>query len=184
MKEILERTLFLDNVDIFKELSLDELGQIAQISELGNYQEDEILFRQGDPGNYAYIIVNGGVELYLESGKKHQSLMLLPAGECFGEMALLDGQNRSASARITKESTLLRISREDLIRVMKRYPSIALGIISQLSIRLRDGNLKYNILKETVTKLGEIYKKAAPIVGERIKGNNKENISERIGETS
>ena len=166
MKKILERILFLDKVDIFKELSLDELGQIAQISEMGNYQEDEVLFRQGDPGNFAYIIVNGGVELYLESGNKHQSLVFFPTGVCFGEMALLDGKNRSASARITKESTLLRISRENLIRVMKRYPAIALGIISQLSARLREGNLKYNVLKETVTKLGEIYKKAAPIIGE------------------
>ncbi len=166
MKRILERILFLDKVDIFKELSLEELSQIAEISEIDNYQEDEIIFRQGDPGNFAYIIVNGGVELYLESGKKHQSLMLFPEGVCFGEMALLDGKNRSASARITRESTLLKISREDLIRVMKRYPSIALGIISQLSARLRDGNMKYNILKESVTKLGEIYKKAAPVIGE------------------
>ena len=154
MSDLLENILFLEKVDIFSSLSIEELSQLAQIVDTSQYQEDEILFRQGDPGNYAYIILSGKVELFLESGTEgRQTLLSLEDGACFGEMALLDGKKRSASARISTESLLARIKRDDFLRVMMRYPTIALGIINQISTRLRNANQKYREVQKAIKDL-------------------------------
>lgn len=164
MSELLEKILFLQKVDIFQNLSIEELQKIAQIAETEHYQDDEYLFRQGDPGNYAYIIVSGRVELFFEAEKTGvQTLMTFGEGACFGEMALLDGETRSAGARTITESIISKISRNDFLRILNHYPAIALGIISQLSYRLRKTNKKLNQLSkivETFTDLFEESKKA------------------------
>lgn len=78
-------------------------------------------------------------------------------GACFGEMALLDGEPRSAGARTTSECILSRISRNDFIHIMYQHPAIALGIITQLSLRLRGMNDKVRRLSKVVSGFAELY---------------------------
>lgn len=161
MEPLLDQILFLDKVDIFRTLSLDDLGRIAGITETGHYREGEILFLKGDPGNYTYIVVSGEVELFSgDPGGKHETVGRLYDGACFGEMALLDGSPRSAGAVVAAESVLARIPREDFLRLMHRIPSIALGIITLLSTRLRNTTDEYNRFREAVREFPEAYNKA------------------------
>lgn len=166
-QEGLDLILFLDKVDIFKNLSLEELGQIAGIAEAANFEKGELLFRPGDPGSQAYIIVSGRVDLFLEDEKgRRQTLTSLQPGTCFGEMALLDGEPRSAGAAMGAKSLMLMINREDFLRVMQRYPTIAQGIISQLSRRLRQTNSQFHTLKSAVSDFQTLYKRVEPLIQE------------------
>jgi CRP-like cAMP-binding protein len=165
MGESLDLILFLDKVDIFKNLSLEELGQIASIAETARFEAGETLFEPGDPGNHAYIIVSGKIDLFLEDDRgRRQILTHLMPGTCFGEMALLDGEPRSAGASIAEKSLLMVLSREDFLRVLKRYPSIAQGIIAQLSLRLRQTNSQLNTLRSAAEEFRSLYGRIKPIL--------------------
>ena len=167
MSEIIEKILFLQKVDIFQNLSIEELHRIAQITETEHYDDEEYIFRQGDPGNYAYLIVSGKVELFFESEKgEAQVIMTFGEGSCFGEMALLDGQPRSAGARTVSESLISKIRRNDFIQLLHRYPPMALGIIAQLSLRLRKSNVKMNRLSKVVETFGNLYEESQKALGE------------------
>lgn len=158
MSEQLEKILFLQKVDMFEHLTVSELQKIAQITETENYRDEEFLFRQGDPGNYAYIVISGEVEIFFESKKGvFRPLATLGEGAFFGEMALLDGDPRSAGARTVSECILSRISRNDFIRILQQYPAIALGIISQLSMRIRTMNGQVTRLSKVVSGFAELY---------------------------
>lgn len=166
MSDLLEKILFLQRVDIFENLSIEELHKIAQITETEHYTDDEYLFRQGDPGNYAYIVVSGRVELFFETRHgNHQPLATLAEGACFGEMSLLDGESRSAGARTVTASILSRISRQDFINVLNQYPAIALSIIAQLSFRLREMNGRVNKLSKFVQSFTDLYEQSHQALG-------------------
>lgn len=167
MSDILEKILFLQGVDIFGNLSIDELRTIAGITERDHYSDNEYLFRQGDPGNYAYIVVSGKVELFFEnSGRGLQPFMTVSEGSCFGEMALLDGEPRSAGARTVSECVISRISRNDFMQTIIQHPAIALGIISQLSYRLRITNTKTNQLTTFAASFRDLYQQSLKILGD------------------
>ncbi|MCA1754236.1 MAG: cyclic nucleotide-binding domain-containing protein [Spirochaeta sp.] len=167
MSDILEKILFLQGVDIFSNLTVDELRMIAGITEREDYSDNEYLFRQGDPGNYAYIMVSGKVELFFENaGRELQPFMTVGEGACFGEMALLDGEPRSAGARTLTESVISKISRNDFIQTITRHPAIALGIIAQLSYRLRITNTKTNTLTNFVESFRDLYRESSQILGD------------------
>lgn len=156
MSHLLDQIAILQKVSIFKNLSIEELEQIAQITHTEEYDEEELLFRQGDTGDLAYIILSGEVELYLEKNKEQQVLTVLGTGTCFGEMAVLDQDQRSAAARIKTKSLIATFSREDLIRVIFQFPTIALGIITELSARIRGGNNKIAKLQSAVTQITDL----------------------------
>jgi CRP-like cAMP-binding protein len=170
MDIVLEKILFLEKVDIFKSLSLEELSQLAAITASDNYTEDEILFRQGDPGDFAYIVVSGEVELYIEDKiKGHQVIQVAGSGACFGEMALMDGLSRSASARIKSESVIAKISREDFLDVLKSFPSIGLALLRELTSRLRVSNDKIKRFTAFIREAVGFYRQASVYLEEEEK---------------
>lgn len=165
MSDLLETILFLEKVEMFSHLTIGELQKIAQITETDTYTDEEFLFRQGDPGNYAYIVVSGEVEIFFESERGNfRRLTTLGEGTCFGEMALLDGDPRSAGARTVTECILSRISRNDFIRILHQYPAIALGIITQLSLRIRDMNGKVTKLTNIVSGFSHLYEESQTVL--------------------
>ena len=158
MNDILDRVLMLQKTEIFSQLSLDELGQIAHILEEEDFDEGEILFRKGDMGNTAYLMLSGKVEITLPQGRREEVLAVMEQGNFFGEMALLDGGTRSAGARCAVPARLYVLDRRDFLRVLNRYPSISLGIISIFSARLRKGNRQLSDLRKVLGDFGEVYK--------------------------
>lgn len=160
MISLIDQILFLQNIPIFQNLTVDELGQIAAITKTDNFEEDEILFKEGDLGDQAYIVISGEVEIYKRIRKDNEiTIARLKHGECFGEMALFDGEPRSASARTTAPSVLSIYSREDLMSVINQYPTIALGIINEISIRLRNVQMNLDDYKKTIQDFRILYKK-------------------------
>lgn len=159
MAILMEKVIQLEKVQIFKNLNVEELSHIASITSTKDYEENEILFRQNDPGGTAYIITSGKIELFTEENGHERTLTHLGEGACFGEMSLFDGKPRSASARVTEKSSINSFHKTDLLNVIMTYPDIALGILTVLSERLREANREISEFKRVKNEIKELYNK-------------------------
>ena len=103
-----------------------------------NIKKNEIIFRQGEKADTAYLIESGQVEIfYTNKNNLDTHLTILGQGELFGEMALIDSNVRSASARALSDSVLLEIQKEQLLEKINASSSIVQMIVKILMERIR-----------------------------------------------
>ncbi len=96
------------------------------------------LFRAGDQGDAMYLIESGRVRITLtDDDDKEVVLAELAQGDFFGEMAIIDGKQRSADATVTEDARLEVLSREDFLRFIHENPAVALEMLSATFSRLR-----------------------------------------------
>ena len=138
MFSVLEKTLLLKSVNLFKNIPGDILSKIAQIAEEVEIGFDEKLFEQGEHGDSLYIIINGKISVT----QNERSITILGEGDCIGEMALLDQEPRSAGALAIVDSILLKIDQEGFFELMSTNPEIMKQIVMILTQRVREMNKK------------------------------------------
>jgi CRP/FNR family transcriptional regulator, cyclic AMP receptor protein len=131
-KELLVRS------PLFAQLTSVELDRVAALLRRRRYRAGEPVFREGDPGTAFYVIDSGEVKILLGGSEgKEVVLSLLVPGEFFGELALLDGEPRSADAVATVPTELLLLPREDFLRFLREVPAVAVNMLAALSRRFR-----------------------------------------------
>jgi len=133
------------SLPIFKELSKRDCTLLQNIVHNRIYVPGEYIFYQGDPGLGMYLIRQGQVEIIREtSTKKTHSLAKLKRGDFFGELALVDGEKRSASAVALTDTKLAVIFKPDLEDYIEKLPKkgikIMKGIAEVIATRLRKVN--------------------------------------------
>ena len=138
MFSVLEKTLLLKAVNLFKNIPGDILSKIAQIAKEVEIGFDEKLFDQGEHGDSLYIIINGKISVT----QNESSITILGEGDCIGEMALLDQEPRSAGALAKVDSILLKIDQEGFYELMSTNPEIMKQIVMILTQRVREMNKK------------------------------------------
>lgn len=113
------------------------------------FNEGEVIFRQGDPGNVMYILVSGAVELRIkvEKGEKLLKCVDTPH-DFFGEMALVDGSPRSATAIAIKPTKLIVVDEAQFEKIVMTNGKFAWKIIQVLSQRIRNSNMQISELVE------------------------------------
>lgn len=99
-----------------------------------------VIFEEGDPGSRMYVIQAGGVHIVKRVGARELTLAHLGPGEAFGEMALLEGQPRSATAVVESAARILEIDEAAFADLVRRNGEIALRLLRRLSARLREAN--------------------------------------------
>lgn len=144
----------LAKVEIFAGLTPDALGLLADISREEEHPTGAVVFRQGDPGDRLYLILEGRVRISREvPGIGEEALAILESGDVFGEMALLDEAPRSADARAHEHCSLLSIPKdrfEDLLFMQKDLAyEVLWNVIRTLIRRLRATNDKLTFLSIT-----------------------------------
>lgn len=102
------------------------------------YEKGEIIFRQGDTGNCMYVIQSGEVEALAESDGHELRLRTMGPNEFFGEMALFEQAQRTATIRTTKTTRLLTIDKKNFLGGIHEDPSLAFRIVETMSHRIRD----------------------------------------------
>lgn len=128
----------LAKVPLFGSLPPEDLEGLAALLQPRQYSKGEIIFHAGDVGNGLYIIRKGGVTIRLiSSGGKEIILSLLRRGDVFGELALLDGEPRSADAVARDEAHLLLLPRETFLRYLGERKELAMQLLIALSRRIR-----------------------------------------------
>ncbi|HKV45934.1 MAG TPA: Crp/Fnr family transcriptional regulator [bacterium] len=128
----------LAQVPLFAGFSRSELDALATFIRIRRYPKGSIVFHQGDPGTTLYLIEKGEVKLTVMSGRgKEATLALLGHGAFFGELSLLDGEPRSATAVARVDCTLGALDRDHLLRFLAEHPRATASLLSVLARRLR-----------------------------------------------
>lgn len=148
----------LKTIPLFKELTKSDLNALIKITHSRNYVAGEYIFRQGDPGIGLYLIREGEVEIIRTNNLEEENkLAIFARGDFFGELALVDGEKRSASAVAKTACKVSVIFKPDLDEFIEKYPrkgiKILTGISTIIALRLRTinedfFNLQYNVLQE------------------------------------
>ncbi len=111
-----------------------------------DFPAGSVLFEEGQPGDYMYVVQAGEVEIRRQVGETERVLAILPPGEFFGEMAILNGRPRSATAVCRTTARLLVIEGKTFEAMMRARPEIALRIIKALATRLESANQHIELL--------------------------------------
>jgi uncharacterized membrane protein len=128
----------LRSLPLFEGLSDDDLAAIAARLQKRSFRAGEIVFHQGDLGDSMYFVNHGSVNIHLPGEDSRRiSLKDLGPGEFFGEVALLDGEPRTASALCSTNTTLLELQREALEEYLKNRPQAAMSILRSMGQRMR-----------------------------------------------
>lgn len=140
---------FLKGIPLFGGLRDDALGLILSHSRVARFDQGQLIVREGEPASEMYVVLSGGVAvLKRPSGgapdTPDQMLCCLSAGDCFGEMSLIDIQPRSASIRAHTPAEILCLSHDEFTRLclkdMEAYTLITQNIAREISRRLREAN--------------------------------------------
>ncbi len=132
---------FLTTVPIFSNLNPEQLQPLTGKLHRRRYQRGEVVFHQDDPADRLHIIVHGRVRISITSEDgREKDIALLQPGECFGEMALLDGEKRSATASAIDTVETLTLYREDFLDFFDRHPEVVADTTGMLTRRLRNVN--------------------------------------------
>lgn len=110
------------------------------------YDGGTVLFREGDDGHHMYVIQSGSVEICRQIGDHARTLAVLPAGEFFGEMAIINERPRSATAVVREASELLMIDRDTFEAMIRGKTEIAVRIIKTMASRLERSNQQVELL--------------------------------------
>src|SRR5256714_8779415 len=128
----------LRHVPLFESLDDETARKLCQLLESIDCKAKTSLFRAGDEGDAMYLIERGKVRICVQgTDGRDMTLAELGRGDFFGEMALLDGQRRSADAIVAEDSRLAVLSREHFLSFMRSSPDIALEMLTALANRLR-----------------------------------------------
>ncbi|MBP5767628.1 MAG: Crp/Fnr family transcriptional regulator [Fibrobacter sp.] len=132
----------LKGVELFSELNEEQLGMIANLVIVKNFNRDETVVLEGDDSVQAlYLIATGSVQVYMTGIDGRETILsFLERGDFFGEMSLIDGEPRSASVRTVTDAKLLVIHRESFLSLIRKTPEIAMALMSELCKRLRKAN--------------------------------------------
>ena len=131
-------TAALSKNRLFGQLEPEKLDELLALSRLERFAPKDVVFLKGDPGDCLYAIMSGrvGITTTSETGKEI-FLNILDPGEVFGEIALLDGKERTAGAMALDPAELLRIERDDFLPFLERNPKLSIRLMRVLCERIR-----------------------------------------------
>ena len=128
----------LAGVSFFSDLAEDDLEQIAEHAVLESFMRGALVITEGDLADALYVVISGRVKVFLGSDDgKEVVLTILVPGECFGEIALLDEEPRSASVAAMEKTKLLVIRRDTFLELLQGNPILARSMISSLAYLVR-----------------------------------------------
>ena len=130
---VVEKVLFLRHVPLLSNMETSELIQVASIAREVTYPAGTRIIQQGEHGDHMFLIVDG--EVLIQRGE--MPLKTLGPRDFFGEMSIIDGEPRSASATAVTDCLLLRIDKEDFQGLLSTYNSATVSVVRALNQRLR-----------------------------------------------
>jgi CRP/FNR family transcriptional regulator, cyclic AMP receptor protein len=137
-QEIVE---LLSGVPLFSELSPDELDRIAQVAIPRSFPRETRVFQEGDPGDACYIVREGSCRVTRQhSDGRVITLATLGPGAIFGELAMFDGERRSASVEVAANTELVALPARDVRNLIRTHPEMAEKLVVALTRRLREAN--------------------------------------------
>jgi len=147
---------FLKYIPLFSELTDNDLREIVKLAVRQVYKKDNMILIEEEIGSTMFIILDGRVKISrISDDGREVILSILSEGDFFGEMSILDGQNRSANVVTLDDSKIMVIRREDFLQMLHDYPQIAINLLKELAGRLRrsDAQIKSLSLQNATGKV-------------------------------
>src|SRR5436305_8089019 len=131
-------TVYLKQVPLFADLADEDIRALMAVARKRTFRSGEVIFHRDDPGQVLYVIKEGKVKICLVSPDGQEiSLVVFGKGECFGDLAILDGLPRSADAIALEKVECYTLQRSDFHDAIMKNPKIAIQVMEFLSKRLR-----------------------------------------------
>jgi CRP/FNR family transcriptional regulator, cyclic AMP receptor protein len=128
----------LKNVSLFSQLADDTLAGLATQARRHTYRKDTVIFHKDQAGDALYVVESGRVRIFLPTAAGEElTVDIAGAGDVFGELALLDGRPRSASAQAQEDTVVFTLSRDEFLKYLGRTPQLGAALVELLSRRLR-----------------------------------------------
>ncbi len=166
----MEKVEFLKSVPIFSELKDETLSQLSRTGSVQSFSKDSIILSEKEAGSALFIIISGKVKISRiseEDNDKEVILALLNPSDFFGEMSLLDGLERSATATAMDDSKIFIIQRNDFLQLLNDNPDVSIALLQELTQRLRAAGMKIKALslKDAEGKVATVLLQLADDVG-------------------
>lgn len=164
----------LRNIPFFADLDDTVLDAISRRLQREHYHKDAAIFLEGEPGDCMYLIESGQIKIVSERNTDEKIFSYLGPGNFFGEMAVLLGERRSATARVVIDADLLVLRKEDLDDLLETHPQIAVMMTQELGRRLvrsnREPTLReeFNIVASLGTSTPALARQLAQVTGEEV----------------
>lgn len=133
MLTTVEKVIFLQDVDIFVKIPLEDLAYIAMIAEEVTAEFGQVIYSEGDESDSMYMVLEGSVRLHREGIE----VMVAGPRDVFGTWALFDNENRIVTATSIEDSNLLRIDKEEFLDLLSDHSKITEGVLKVMATRLR-----------------------------------------------
>jgi CRP/FNR family cyclic AMP-dependent transcriptional regulator len=132
-------TELLADVALFADLTPAEFEEVTNASEIQDLRRGDVLFREDDPADRLYVVVDGRIAIAKRSIDGRESVVaLMENGDLFGEMSLFEPLGRSAEARALEPSQVLVIPYEPIRHIYESRPELLWGVVALLAGRLRN----------------------------------------------
>ena len=131
---LVQRILFLKNVPLFSTMPPDTLAWVAEAADETSCPSGQVIFEKDSQGDSMYVIADGSVRIH--DGDK--TLASLPQGAFFGELSILDGETRSASATAETDCLLLVIRQDSFRRILSKQFDVTENLLKILVRRIRE----------------------------------------------
>ncbi|MBI9073088.1 MAG: Crp/Fnr family transcriptional regulator [Melioribacteraceae bacterium] len=169
----MSNTNFLASVPVFSDLDESALEKIIEVGHQKKYSKDSIILMEEEDGTAFFIIISGKVKIARTSGDGREVILsILGESDFFGEMAILDGMNRSATVIAVEDSELFLIQHDEFYNLLKRHPEISIALLEELTKRLRNADMKIKALslKDAEGKVATVILQLADDIGTIRKG--------------
>ena len=137
----------LNSINIFSELSDEECSTFQKFFKPRNYLKNSMIILEEEYGDLVFVVQTGTIKITRVNDEgKEVILALLGPGEIFGELAILDGEARSANALAQENCNLLAINKEDFLEILKNNFSVSYNLMCELAKRLRKSDQQIEAL--------------------------------------
>ncbi|NIW80842.1 MAG: cyclic nucleotide-binding domain-containing protein [Calditrichae bacterium] len=133
MLTVIEKVVFLQNVDVFADVPTEDLAYLATIADEVTFPENNEIYKEDEPSDALYLVLEGEVRLHRDG----REITVAGPKEAFGTWALFDEAPRVVTATPLSECRLLKIDREDFFDLLADHIQITQGVFKTLVQRLR-----------------------------------------------
>ena len=145
--DLAEETDLLRKIPMFAKMETSRLKLLAFASEMVSFQNGDIVFNNGDNADYAYVIMEGAVDVITETDKGPVVTVTLSQNQLIGELGLLNNTPRIATLIANGNLLAMKITAEMFFRILRENSEVALDVIRMLSDKLTHSHEHVEILQ-------------------------------------
>lgn len=150
--DLAEETDLLRKIPMFAKMETSKLKLLAFASEMVSFENGDIVFNNGDSADYAYVIMEGAVDIITQTDKGPVVTVTLSQNQLIGELGVLNNTPRIATLIANGNLLAMKITAEMFFRILRENSEVALDVIRMLSTKLTRTHAQVELLQRQVNQ--------------------------------